>query len=108
MEKSLAKLISVEQWNQKQLNGINNISFLHRGKFVRTSLDREKIDIDTLPIADRTLCKLNEYIDVRSILSSRGCVMKCSYCHVPDFWSSRKGRSPEYIIQEIQMLIKDF
>ena len=108
MELPLSHLLAAKKWNRTLLSQIENISFLYRNKIISTSCTRQKIDIATLPIADRTLCNLKKYIEVRSILSSRGCVMKCSYCHVPNFRALWRGRSPEVIIQEIQSLIKNF
>lgn len=108
MELSIKKLLTQKKRTKAHLQTIENISFWKNGEVIRTRWTRQKIDIETLPIADRTLCQLDKYIDVRSILTSRGCPMKCSYCHVPDFWSTWTGRSPESIVQEILWLVQDF
>lgn len=66
------------------------------------------IDLNAFPIPDRTLCDLEDYIDVRTILSSRGCNLKCTFCHVPGFWGNWKGKSPELVVEEIMYLQKNF
>lgn len=65
-------------------------------------------DINNFPIPNRNLINLNEYIDVRTILSSRGCNLKCSFCHVPGFWGSWKGRNYKNVVDEIEMLVNNF
>lgn len=92
MEESLKKIL---ESTEKKINIIlSNIG--------------KKININEYPIPDRSLCNINEYIDVRTILSSRGCNLKCSFCHVPNFWGNWKSKSPEIVYEEIKYLVDKY
>lgn len=66
-----------------------------------------KININDLPIPDRKIAHLENYIDVRTMLSSRGCNLKCTFCHVPGFWGNWKGRSVDSVVEEIRILVEN-
>lgn len=68
----------------------------------------ETFDINKLPLPNYNLVDLNKYIDVRSILSSRGCSNKCSFCHVPNFWGKWQGKKPELVVNEIENLVNNY
>ncbi len=67
-------------------------------------------DLDTLPFPDRELlCEYPQFYnaDVRSIMASRGCPYRCSYCYNNQYQQMYKGlgkllrvRSTENIIEE--------
>lgn len=96
------------------LNDLSSISYNVRKKDKKTnsliSYEEKKttINLNDFPIPDRTLCDLDDYIDVRTILSSRGCNLKCTFCHVPEFWGNWQGKSPELVVKEIEYLKKNF
>lgn len=58
-----------------------------------------------LPIPNRALLE-HPYIDVKSILTSRGCHQRCSFCHVPNFWGAWTPRTITDILHEIRNLSK--
>jgi radical SAM superfamily enzyme YgiQ (UPF0313 family) len=57
------------------------------------------------PIADRRLCEFHKYIDVHSIISSRGCSGCCKFCGTPGFLGAWKTASPQLILSEIKHLV---
>lgn len=65
-------------------------------------------DINKLPMPNYKLVNLNKYIDVRSILSSRGCSNKCSFCHVPNFWGNWQGKKSKLVVNEIENLVNNY
>ncbi len=56
------------------------------------------------PIANRALCRIHDYIDVHSIISSRGCSGACKFCSTPQYWGPWRGASPELVLAEINHL----
>lgn len=65
------------------------------------------LDLNVLPIPDRSLLNIHRYIDVHSMLSSRGCVEQCSFCPVHTFWGNWRRRTAELVAKEIKYLVKD-
>lgn len=88
----------------------NNIRKKDKNTNIIISSDYKKniINLNYFPFPDRSLCDLSDYIDVRTMLSSRGCNLKCTFCHVPEFWGNWNGKSPELVVQEINYLKKEF
>ncbi len=54
---------------------------------------------------NRNLIDINKYIDVRTMLTSRGCNLKCTFCHVPNFWGKWKARNAQNVVEEIENLV---
>jgi len=66
----------------------------------------QQIDLNLLPIANRSLVDLEDYIDVRTLLSSRGCNLQCTFCHVPGFWGWWRGKKANAVVDEIEHLTR--
>lgn len=71
-------------------------------------------DLDVLPFPARdTLPRLLEIGGLPQISASRGCPGRCSFCSIFCFFRASKGkawraRSPENIVEEIEILQKDY
>lgn len=103
-EKTLVKLFKENSLEKSTLENISNISF-YNNWFIKT----KSLNINNyckFPIPDRSLLDLNKYIDVRTILSSRWCPSKCSFCHVPWFWWNWQAKEANLVVDEIEYLIK--
>ena len=73
-------------------------------------------DLDTLPIPDRDLIPNDVYYpspifsrgykgkEYSTIITSRGCHEKCTFCASRAFWKRIRTRSPENIVEEIKLL----
>ena len=108
MEPALLELFLPEEWSQESLSKIRGISY-KIGKRIYSNEKRiEKIDIDSLPMPDRDLIDLTDYIEVRTILSSRGCFGRCKFCATPSFWGNFRGRSAKNVADEIEYLVKKY
>jgi len=57
------------------------------------------------PIANRKLCQFNKYIDVHSIISSRGCTGCCKFCATNNYLGTWRAASPQLVLSEIQHLV---
>lgn len=70
---------------------------------------RERIkDIDTIPFPDRRLFKLNRYKINGAMVTSRGCPYDCIFCAQSVCGKSWRGHSPDYVVEEIDYLVKNY
>ncbi len=103
--------------HKKELSSIRGISFLSEGKAVKTQ-EREPIkEIDSLPYPAWEYFPVKKYgflpfMDIAkpalSVLSSRGCVYKCSYCSLLYMNNHYRARDPVKVIDEIEYLVDRF
>ncbi len=107
MEPALTELLDNE-WSDKSLEGVTGVIYKSNGRLHRTTPRKERFDLNQLPIPDRSLVDMKDYIDVRTLLSSRGCVEKCGFCPVPEFWGHWKKRDPIKVVDEIEYLANEF
>ncbi|MBT7902885.1 B12-binding domain-containing radical SAM protein [Candidatus Woesearchaeota archaeon] len=105
MEPVLKQLIETNFQNLKQIQGI---SYLEKNKLKINISCCKKINLDSLPVPDRSLIDITDYIEVRTILSSRGCFGKCGFCATPNFWGCWRAKSAENVVKEIEYLIQKF
>lgn len=104
MEYVLQRLLE----NYPHVENIPNLRYKKDNILIENKKEILPVNLNDFPIPDRTLCNLEDYIDVRTILSSRGCNLKCTFCHVPGFWGNWKGKSPESVVDEILYLQNNF
>ncbi len=88
----------------KGLEKIKGISFKNNGCIVHNR-ERELIEnLDSLPFPAYEFFDLKKY-KVMSVITSRGCVYKCSYCCATRLWKCRvRFRSSQNVIEELRML----
>jgi radical SAM superfamily enzyme YgiQ (UPF0313 family) len=102
------------------LRGIEGIAYLDNGRnFVRTPPRKGVKNIDDFPIIDWDLFNVEKYFEksyagaeglvfadgykpkVMPVVSARGCVFRCTFCHFV-FWDDPyRYRSPESLLKEI-------
>lgn len=107
-ENTIKNLLNSNINNVKDLSMIKGIVFKKDGKIIINTPSEERCDLDKLPIPNRKLADLEDYIDVRSILSSRGCINKCDFCPTYNYWGSWRGKSAENVVKEIEYLISNY
>jgi anaerobic magnesium-protoporphyrin IX monomethyl ester cyclase len=96
-------------------DGIDGLVFRADGG-VRVNRPRALIeDLDSLPLPLREAGGgiTHRGIDVRSIVGSRGCYSRCSFCSITEFYRSTSGplrrtRSPGSVVGEMETLYGDF
>lgn len=102
------------------LSSVLGISFQAPDCAVIHNPDRPPIkDLDTLPFADYGLFRMAEYTNLQptqdavdgsrsfSIMTSRGCPYRCSYCSQSVYPVRYRVRSPEHVVAEWRHLVRD-
>lgn len=97
-------------FNNEELSKISGIVFKNNKEIIVTqyNYNKEKIDLNDLSIPNRKLVDLTDYIDIRSILTSRGCINKCDFCPVHNYWGDWRGKTAENVVNEIEDLIEKY
>jgi anaerobic magnesium-protoporphyrin IX monomethyl ester cyclase len=95
-----------------KLGNIKGLGLKNGGKNVFNGYSERIMDLDSLPFPDRELLVFKERYQkagLTSIMASRGCPFKCTYCaSVPIWGRDAVFRSPEHIIEEIKYLHENY
>lgn len=104
--------------NHNNLKKINGLVFFNKNKLIITKPRQLIKNIDDLPIPARELIPMENYLKNQInfygikrqmiITTSRGCPYHCVYCSSSAHWGSFRFHSVEYIINEIDHLIKTY
>jgi anaerobic magnesium-protoporphyrin IX monomethyl ester cyclase len=118
-EQTLLELCNFLFRGQGALDQIPGLGFREKGG-ARINPDRPfQDDLDALPFPAWDLIKVEKYFDLprfgttyvhkeyMSVMTSRGCPFKCTYCHRV-FGVGFRPRSPENVIAELELLQKNF
>ncbi len=99
------------------LDSISGISYRADGKVISTAARATSIDMDSLPFPAYHLLPLPRYKPhpphgqawpFATIVTSRGCPYRCSYCSKPVFGSKFRAQSPERVVEEVAHLKERF
>ncbi|MDD5085748.1 MAG: radical SAM protein, partial [Candidatus Omnitrophica bacterium] len=105
--------------DRKSLEEVNGIAFLRNGKFVRTP-PRELIkNLDDIPFPARDAVPLDVYFppptkrvsskNATSMIASRGCPFKCTYCIAVKMWEHKcRFRSPKNVVDEMELCVTKY
>lgn len=105
-----------------ELAGILGLSWRDANGRVRHNLDRPlRLDLDNIPLPAYHLFKIERYTNLNpmtdgldpharayTVVTSRGCPYKCTYCSKPITGDTWRPRSVENVIKEWRMLVHDF
>ncbi|MDK2820352.1 MAG: anaerobic magnesium-protoporphyrin monomethyl ester cyclase [Clostridia bacterium] len=102
---------------ERELSSIEGIAYLENGKCIQTPRRKLISDIDKIPFPAYDLFPMDHYTLLRMphiensercmpVLSGRGCTFKCNFCYRMD--PGFRARSAENIIEEIELLKKDY
>ena len=94
--------------NKKDIKKVRGIHFRYKSKFITTSPRPPIYDLDSLPFPDRSLMKINEYVNpvcknhpFTVIITSRGCPYQCTFCFKGVYGTIWRKRSPENVVNEL-------
>ena len=96
-------------FRKKSPSGINGAGYKENGKVILNPRREFIRNLDSLPFPDRYLLPYKKYYNLlgggieimTSLLTSRGCPHKCTFCTIKDGRLCRM-RSPENVVQEIE------
>ncbi len=108
-EETLPELLSALDGGS--LDDVKGIVFKRDGEVVVTPVRPHIADLDVLKPAWHLLdwpdyhYSIDPYGRMASILTSRGCMMGCSFCSHRQFWRGDwRARKPEHVIEEVREL----
>lgn len=97
----------------KSLHDVRGLVFRENGQIIRTPKRPPITDLDSVPFPARHLFPMDCYkqfgvMALATMLTSRGCPMKCSYCTISQLFPAWRGRSPKNVVDEMELLVKDY
>ncbi len=95
--------------NQRDLSDVDGLIFREDGK-VRSNPPRATIEpLDGLPFPAREMLPMSLYGENAGVMfTSRGCPYQCIFCSRPVFGRKWRGHSPEYVLEEMERIIKHY
>lgn len=103
------------QYFDTRLYNIDGLCYKDNGNIIINPKNNYIQNLDELPLPARHLLHLDNYqlVDdygekMATIISSRGCPYRCTYCYKGLFGTTYRFRSPDNIINEIKQCIKDY
>lgn len=110
-EETFAELLATTPGGD--LNAVRGIAFVSDGKVIATPMRPHIEDLDAVRPAWHSLdwdiyhYNIEPWGRMASILTSRGCMMGCSFCSHRQFWRGDwRARTPENVIDEVRELVE--
>ena len=89
-----------------KLNRIPGIAYRENG-ILKLTQGRSMISpVDLIPLPDRSVLPRKKKERNIWMMTSRGCPYNCSFCSASQFWKTVRFFSPEYVVSEINELIR--
>jgi len=115
-EVTFAELVAVLEKKDKEIDGVQGISFLSNGTLVRTPSRPFIENLDSLPLPARHLIDLDDYRKtnfggrpITPLITSRGCPYRCAFCSSSHFWGAKvRIRSVASILKEIEEIYSQY
>lgn len=92
---------------------IPGIAWRNGDRVQLTTPRQDRIDLDALPWPDRSDIRYDRSpMPVASVLASRGCPWKCSFCSIITFYEGngtkgRRRRTPRLVVDELEYLVRE-
>ena len=115
-ENTLTDLVQALRNGCKEYRHIKGLAFRHEGRIVNTGHSEPIGNLDDLPFPARHLFPLEKYqthppYGIRdpylTLITSRGCPFRCTYCSKSVFGSKYRAYSPQRVAAEIRHMINE-
>ncbi len=93
---------------QGRLADVAGIAIRDDGHLVRTAARVWEKSLDRLPRPARDLFEIHRYARPGTIMSSRGCPLKCIFCIASTFEDAYRYRSPEDVFDELRHMHEQY
>jgi anaerobic magnesium-protoporphyrin IX monomethyl ester cyclase len=95
--------------SRKKFSSIAGLLYREENK-IKTNLPTNLIQpVDKIPFPAREELKMELYAEnAGTIFTSRGCPQQCIFCSRPVFGRKWRGHSPNYVLKEIEQLVKEY
>ena len=116
-EETLTELLAELERKDQSLHEIQGLAFLEQGKVILTPKRPVLKDLDSLPLPAWDLIEIDPYRRTwlgkhgyfsLNIATTRGCPFKCNWCAKPIYGNRYNSRSPQRVVDEIELLISRF
>jgi radical SAM superfamily enzyme YgiQ (UPF0313 family) len=108
----------VELYREKGSATVKGVA-VRLGGSVFVTEKREQMKVDSIPYPARDLLDMKHFLKKGNtfgvhfgkgahVFGSRGCPYKCTFCASSSFWQRVRYNTPEHVVKEIEMLIKDY
>ncbi|UBM59290.1 B12-binding domain-containing radical SAM protein [Marinilongibacter aquaticus] len=104
--------------DKKEPSEVRGIAYRNTGgEIKRTGAASVLKDLNSLPIAKWSLVDMAAYRKIwldhhgyfsLNVATTRGCPYKCNWCAKPIYGNNYNMRSPEHVLTEIEMLVREF
>jgi Fe-S oxidoreductase len=99
--------------NNTSLESVDGIAFRSGDSIIKTKIRPLIEDLDSLPFPERdTLPTVLKNFNFASMVTSRGCYGRCSFCSVDGFYASYgpkyRYRNAKSVVDEMEMLYKNY
>lgn len=93
----------------KSLDAVEGLIFREDDRIKSNQMSNPIYPLDKIPYPAREELKMHLYGEnVGSIFTSRGCPQQCIFCSRPVFGRKWRGHSAEYVLKEIEHLMKTY
>lgn len=104
--------------NGVDLSAVEGVSYKSNGEIIENADASQIRDLDSLPFPSRELLPMKKYFPVgfppsentiyTSMLTTRGCAFRCTFCGVTTMFPKVRRRSPENILAEIDEVVQKY
>ncbi len=112
-EMPLLELVKMYERKDNTPEAIEGLAFLNNTELVRTAKRKVMKELDALPLPAWDLADIAAYKAIWknkhgyfsiNLATTRGCPYKCNWCAKPIYGNRYNSRSPEQVVEELQLL----